>query len=250
MPENEYVVATSIRNGGLRKTAKSMRLSTVVVEKETFQSFTRKLWALLVLQYTAILVLSSPFALLESFAVQVEPYHFVLECIAFGGIGVSFAIALTKGPMWPFAHIALVGLTLFVSLEMGLTFAEASWGRYGLIAIGQATTNFAIILALITMETQWLSYTTGTAICLICAGIWMLVLTMTGLSVTYACYVALGGWGYTLMVIFCSAQVAHHVSTDEYILAVLFILFPEALLCLGGKERTPEHHPDEAVSIV
>lgn len=247
---SDYVVATSLKNGTVQKTARASRYSTIRHEIDQSFTFSRKVFALLVLQYAAILVLSSPFALVDSFRLIVEPHHNILEYVAYAGIGASFGLALWKGSVYPFCHVALMSLTVFVALEIGLTFAEYSWGLYGYVALGQATANFAVILALLSLEVEWLGYVSASIACLMLAGLWSVVLYMVGLSWGYSCGVALGGWGFTLNIIFCCNAVSHNVSTEEHILAVLFILFPEALLCLAGAKRAAEKNESETQNLV
>lgn len=151
----------------------------------------------------------------------------------------NIGLAITKGAIFPMTHVALVSLTLFVGLEMGLTFAGASWGRCGLIALGQATSNFAVILSVLQFDKQsllWLDYTTAAVLCLCLSGLWTVVQAEIGISWKIAAAVSLGGWGFTLMVLFCCSIISKHVGPEEYILAVLFILFPEALLFLPGHD--------------
>lgn len=203
--------------------------------------FLRRLWALLLLQYGTILFFASPFGLIESFRDAVEPYHGVMEAISIVGIVLSIGLAITRGQLYPYAHVALVSLTIFVALELGLTFARASWGKCGLIAIGQATTSFGIILALLQFDSRsliWLTYPTAALLCLFLSGIWTIVQAETGVSWTVAAAISLGGWGFALLTLLCCYQITKHIAPDEYVLATLFILVPEALLCLQRKKRS------------
>jgi len=140
----------------------------------------------------------------------------------------------------------LVSLTVFVALERGLTFSHAGvWGYCGLVALGQATASFAIILSVLQFEKQdllWLSYKTAALMCLCLSGLWTVLQTEMGVSWSVAAAISLGGWAFTVMVLFCCSIISKHVTSEEYILAVLFILVPEALLFLPGKQHkvTPE----------
>jgi hypothetical protein len=165
-----------------------------------------------------------------------------LETIAICGIVASLVLALTRGAIYPFARVSLVGLTLSVALELGLSFSSASWGQYGLIAVGQATTSFAIILSIFQFPTRsliWLSYPEAALICLVLSGMWIAVLKESGLSWLVATAVGLGGWAFAMLNLLCLPQIEKHVAPDEYILATLFILVPEALVCLASKKRHP-----------
>lgn len=240
--EEEKVVTTSTGTLHVSRTVHSLLESSSSSDREEAYLFLRRLWALLLLQYGAILFMASPFALIDPFRQTIDEYHHVLEVVAFSGIALSLFLALTKGAIYPFAHVALVSLTLFVALEMGLTFAHASWGPSGLVALGQATTSFAVILSLLQFDSRslmWLTYTTAAILCLCLSGLWMVVQAEIGISWRMAAGVSLGGWAFTLMVLFCCSVICKHVAPEEFILAVLFILAPEALLFLGSKERHP-----------
>ena len=77
----------------------------------------------------------------------------------------------------------------------------------------------------------------------------MLILLEEGESWKVALGVGLGGWAFTMMNVFCSMYVSKEVAPEEYILAVLFMLFPEALLCLASKERHPEEEEVEGTTV-
>lgn len=198
---------------------------------------------------STILIIASPFALIQAFQQAIHPYHNILETIAICGIVASLILAITRGAIYPFARVSLVGLTLSVALELGLSFSSASWGQYGLIAVGQATTSFAIMLSIFQFPTQslvWLSYPEAAIICLVLSGMWIAVLKESGLSLLVATAVGLGGWAFAMInLLLCLPQITKHVAPDEYILATLFILVPEALVCLASKKR----HPTDAQEI-
>lgn len=239
--KEDAVVATST-GGTLHRTVHALLESPRREDNDEGHVFLRRLWALLVFQYSAILFVASPFALIDPFRQTIERYHGVLEVVAFGGIILSLCLAITKGAIFPYAHVALVSLTVFVALEMGLTFANASWGPSGLVALGQAATSFAVILSVLQFDIgslQWLTYPAAALICLCLSGLWMVVQAEIGVSWSVAAAVSLGGWAFTLMVLGCCSYITKHVAPEEYILAVLFILCPEALLFLASKERHP-----------
>jgi hypothetical protein len=199
-----------------------------------------------------ILVLASPFSLINSFREAVESMHGVLEIVAIVGIAGSMGLALAKGIMYPFAQVSLVSLTIFVGLELGLSFAGASRGRYGLMAVGQATSCFTVVLVLLQFDirsTKWLTYPAAALVCLALSGVWMLVLLEIGATWKVAVGVGLGAWAFSVNITICSMYIAKHVAPDEYILGVLFILCPEALLCLSSSSRHPKPSPAESEGV-
>ncbi|CAB9500739.1 expressed unknown protein [Seminavis robusta] len=245
------VKATSTQ-GPLQETAYALLESDDIENVKIGLVYLRRVWALTFMQYASIFIIASPFALLESVKATVEAYHFALEVVAVAGIIGSFSVALWKGPMFPFAHIALVSLTISVGLEIGISLATSSWGEVGLLAIGQATTNFALILAIIQFDAHSLkhfTYPVASLICLLFSLCWMIIMVEEGQSWKMAGYVGLGGWAFTMMNVVCSWYVSKEVAPEEYILAVLFMLFPEALLCLASKERHPDEDEEEGTSV-
>lgn len=233
------------------RTVHALLLSSSSEDQKEADVFLRKLWALLVFQYGTILFVASPFALIDPFRKIIEPYHHVLEGVAFSGIFLSLCLAIKKGASHPLAsHVALASLTVFVALEMGLTFANASWGPSGLVALGQATTSFAVVLSVLQFESLWLTYPTAALLCLCLSGLWTVVQAEIGVSWTIAAAVSLGGWAFTLMVLMCCSIITKHVKQDEYILAVLFILVPEAILFLPGKKQHPNEMKTETNSTI
>jgi hypothetical protein len=245
-PVHDTVVATSTPpppTGGERPlvyTVHSHLESNDAYEQEAGVMFLRKVWALLVLQYSVILIAAAPFSLLGGVQHAIEPYHWPLEVVALSGIVASLVLAVTKGPLWPFAHIALCSITIFVGFELGLTFANPTWGVEGLIAVGQATTSFAIILALLQFDLAWLTYIMASFLCFILSTLWLVLLYIAGVTWPVAAGIAAGGWAFTLLVLGCCHHVTKQVAPGEHILAVLFILVPEALLCLAARQRHPQ----------
>lgn len=217
-------------------------------EREEGFRFLRQTWALLFLQYGTILFIASPFVFWESFrAVVLEgAVHVTLGLASKVAIVLSLALAISKGTKFPYAHIALVALTCSVGLELGLTFGEKPWGLYGLMAIGQATTNFAVVLCTFQWEfPKWAEYAHVAVLCLAVSGMWVVVVQEAGESWKIAGYVGLGGWVFALIVLYSCEHVTKHVAPSEYILATLFILVPEALVCLGSKQRKPEEDEED-----
>lgn len=241
------VVATSIRHeagASPELTVHALLESNNQDQVEKGMVFMRRVFALLVLQYMSILLVASPFTLIETFQESIHPYHNWLEVVAVAGIVASLCLAVTKGTMYPFARVSLICLTLAVALELGLSFSSASWGHCGIIAVGQATTSFAVILALLQFETrslEWLTYPAGAFVMLVVSCLWMVVLVETGLvSLLVSIYIGLGGWAFALINLYCCHHITTQVAPDEYILATLFILVPEALIFLASKKRHPK----------
>ena len=48
----------------------------------------------------------------------------------------------------------MISLTIFVGIEMGLSFSQKSWGENALLAIGQATSGFAMILGMLQFKVR------------------------------------------------------------------------------------------------
>ena len=240
---NDVVIATSAQGAPLEPTVHALLNSEDDAIGEQGMVFMRRCFALLVMQYSSILVIASPFALIQAFQEAIHPFHNWLEAIAIVGIISSLVLAVTKGAIYPFARVSLVSLTLSVALELGLSFAGASWGKYGLIAVGQATTSFAIMLSLFQFPTKslkWLTFPAAAIICLVLSGLWILVLFETGASIRVAAGVGLGGWAFAMLNLFCFPHVTKQVGPEEYILATLFILCPEALVFLSSSKRHPK----------
>lgn len=129
------------------------------------------------------------------------PHHFRVYCYS-RDCWITDLLAIWKGAIYPFARVALVSLMVSVALELGLAFATASWGKYGLIAVGQATTSFAVMLAFFLFDSslQWLTYPTAAVVCLLVSCIWMVVLIETGLRpIRLAVAVGLGGWVFAIL---------------------------------------------------
>jgi len=245
----DVVIATSTTGGSLEMTVHALLESDKENEVEQGMVFIRRVFGLLVLQYITILFISAPFTIIEAFKNCIHPYHNILEVIAVAGIVASLSLAILKGTVYPFARIALASLTLFVALELGLSFSAASWGNCGLIAVAQATTSFAVILALLQFETrdlEWLSYTAAGGVCLFLSGLWMVILVEIGVKFFVAVAIGMGGWAFALINLYCCHTITKSVAPNEVILATLFILVPEALLFAGSKNRHPKDKDGKA----
>ena len=206
----DVVVATSAKGAPREKTVHALLNSAHDTETEQGMVFLRRVFALLVMQYSAVLMIASPFALIDAFKDYIHPYHTILEVVAIAGIVSSLVLAVTRGAIYPFATVAIVSLTLSVGLELGLSFANASWGRYGLMAVGQSTTSFSVILSILQFPTKslvWFTYPTAAVVCLLLASLWIVVLFETGLSLKIATYIGLGGWTFCMINVVCPMSV-------------------------------------------
>ncbi|MGK3746482.1 MAG: hypothetical protein ACI90V_013344 [Bacillariaceae sp.] len=235
---SSYVLPTSIKDGRVSKTAAVDRHSTDDEDIQKSMLFHKRVYGLLVLQYTTILIISSPLALLpnvQQYLSSVPLLHTVLECIAIGGIISTMIVAILFGSKYPNSHVCLFSITIFVGLEMGLSFTN-NIGLY--IAIGQATTSFALILAMQQFDFLWFDYPKAVGMSCIAALIWTLILIEQGkYSIMTSFSIGAMGFAFVCIVLCSSYTVEHHVSPEEYVLATLFILCPEALLCVGGAKK-------------
>ena len=111
--------------------------------------------------------LVAPLVLLSQVHTFAEEHEQVLEAVALLGICGTLALTLLRGTVYPYAHVCLVLITIFVALELGVTLATHSWGLYGLVALGQATTNFCLILALLQFDHDWFDSTAAASLCLL-----------------------------------------------------------------------------------
>lgn len=131
---DNLVIATSTGGTALEPTVHALFQSSNPEHVETSMTFMRKVFALLVFQYSTVLVVASPFALLEDFQDWIHPHYHTLLIISIACMVLSIVMAIVKGSVYPFSRIVIVMLTLSVAVELGLTFEEASWGDYGLVA--------------------------------------------------------------------------------------------------------------------
>jgi hypothetical protein len=157
--------------------------------------------------------------------------------------------AVLFGSKYPATQICLVGVTLFVALEIGLSFSDGSLGKAGFIAIAKATTSFALILALLQFDFEWLDYPAAFAVSFVAALVWISILLEEGgdgddeMTMTQAAGIGMSGFVFVCIVLMSSYTVEKHVAPDEHILATLFILCPKALMCIGSRERHVDGPP-------
>lgn len=236
---SDLVIATSIGGTSPEPTVHALFHSN---DKTDAVTFLRQVFALLVFQYSTVLVVASPFALIEDFKDLVHPHHHALLLIAVGGMVASILLALTMGAVYPWSRIVIVTLTISVAVELGLTFSEKSWGDCGLLAVTQATVSFAMILALLQFTVP-IQHTMSTAaiFCIFIGGIWSVVLHEAGLRWGVAVAVSLGGFVFTMLNLSSVFNLCKLVAPGEYVFTTLFILFPQAVLCLSISKKRRVH---------
>ena len=91
------VVPTSTGSHTLHNTVYTLISSDDPEEIDEAYEFLRKLWALLLFQFSAILFIACPFTFIDPIKNIVGSYNEIFEMITFVGIFSSFALALTKG---------------------------------------------------------------------------------------------------------------------------------------------------------
>jgi len=235
----DMVIPTSTGGTTPELTVHALFQSSDATEIDMAMTFLRRVFALLVFQYSTVLVVASPFALIEPFKDAVHPHYHALLLTAMSCMVASIVLAITKGALYPYSGIVIVTLTLSVAVELGLTFSEKSWGDFGLIAVGQATASFCIMLAFFQFDTKslkWLTFPVASIICFGLAGIWSVVLHESGLEWWVACAISLGGWVFCMLNLSQCLNLCKLVAPEEYVFATLFILFPQAILCLSSSK--------------
>jgi hypothetical protein len=198
-------------------------------DNEKGMNFVRKVLALLVLLYATLLLIVSPFYLIGSFQRAIKPYKLFLSIIAFAGCVASVYWAFAKAHNRKDAKIALFSLTPCVAIGLGVKFAGYSWSDYVLVALGQATSNFAILHAILQFDTaslKWLNYKTVMLIFLVLSGLWIVVMNEAGTSWFDSAAVGLGGWVYAISIVINVRKMILHREPDDFIRATIFILGP------------------------
>lgn len=235
-------VPVSRRTGvPLHKTVRALLQSSDHQEQELGLTFVRKVFALLVLQYTAVLIIVSPFCLIDSFKRFISPWTIPLGIASFFGICFSVYLVVTRGKIMSVARISLFSMTFCFAIGLGLKLSVAPWSNYALVALGQATTNVALLHAVLQFDSQslqWLNIRTGGLLCLTMTGLWILLMRESGSSWLISTAVPLGGWLYVLTVFKSVRTVVGHREPDDHIRAVIFILGPPIPTCLIPKPRT------------
>lgn len=232
----DYVIATSTGGTSPEPTVHVLMHSSNPDDANKAITFKNRVLALVVFQYTSVLIVASPFALIPAFQDIVHPHFHTLYITFFVIMVLSILLAITKGAMYPYSRIIVVTLTLSVAVELGLTFEEKSWGTYGMVAVGQATASFCILLALFQFEggsSTPFTFSADTLLCAGLAGIWTVILHEVGLRWSIACAVSLGGFVYCMLALLQFNTLCNLVAPSEYVFATLFILFPQAVWCLS-----------------
>jgi hypothetical protein len=212
----------------LNKTVYAFLHSSNHEDNEKGIHFVRKILALLVLQYATVLFIVSPFYLIESFQRVIKPYQLFLSIFAFAGAAASVYWAFAKRNR-PNAKIALFTISPCVALGLGLRFAGYSWASYVLVALGQATSNCALIHAIMQFDTaslKWLNYKTVMLIFLGVSGLWIVVMNEAGTSWFVSAAVGLGGWVYATSIVMSLRRVILHWEPDDPVRAAIVILGP------------------------
>jgi hypothetical protein len=225
----EDVPVSSLTGLRLDKTVYAYLHSPNYKDNEKGMHFVRKVLALLVLTYATLLVIVSPFFLIESFQRLIDPYNIFLSIVAFAGVAASIYLAIAKGHETKYAKISLFTLTPCVAVGLGLKFSRYSWSMYVLVALGQATANFAILHAIVQFDTRnlkWLNIWRIILIFLVVSGLWILVMTEAGTRWTVAAAVGLGGWVYAIKIVMNTRKTVLHREPGDFIRATIFILGP------------------------
>jgi len=251
---NDMVIPTSTGSKIPEPTVRALLHSSDETLVEQGTEFLRRVFALLVFQYSIILVVASPFVLLTNVQDVTQPHYRILEILSILGILASLVLALTRGSIYPYSKYVLISLTLSVAVKLGLSLEKQTWENYyGLIAVAQVPTNFAIMVCIFQFDTlrhTWISTSQMASTCLLSSVVWMVILTESGLYWKNAIYVSLGGWLYSMLILHHGRKICRHVAPSEYVFATLFVLFPKALYCLpfSKKRRVTSEYIQESAS--
>jgi hypothetical protein len=246
LPPPEYVKPTSIENGRhkISKTVQVHYLEDNDDEYGISRLYHKRVFGLLVLQHSAMLFLMSPFVMMDPLqhAIQTNPtVRLTLAIISRVGIVATIAAAILRGARYPMTFICSISMTIFVALEFGVAFASGSLRMSGIIAIGQATISFSLILALLQFDLYWLSYTAAYCVSFAASLLWIMILLEEGdLSILACLGIGFGGFFYVALVFCRSFVVQKYVAPEEYVLGALFIYFPVAVHCAGSWYRNVE----------
>lgn len=227
--EEEEVPVSSVTGLPLNRTVFAHLQSTNYEDNEKGMHFVRKLLAVLVLTYGTLLVIVSPFFLVESFQRSIKPFSLFLSIAAFAGVSASIYLMLTKGHDQKFARIALFTIIPSVAVGLGIKFSGFSWSVYVLVALGQATTSFALLHALAQFDSKnlkWLNYKWVILMFLVVSGLWILVMMEAGKEWFVAVPVGLGGWAYAIKIVMSARNTFFHREPDDFIRATITVLGP------------------------
>lgn len=209
--------------------------------------FLRKVLALLVLQYAAVLMIISPFCLIDDFKKAMSSFivSAIVATISFFGLVGSVILVARKGHEHVYARISLFSLTFFFAIALGAKLCLVSWSNYALIAVGQATANFALILAVLQFDSsslKWLSHKRVMLLSLAQSSMWILVFRELGESRLVSITVPLAGWLYAVSVIMNVRKAAQHREPHDFLQATIFILGPPIPTFLIPKRRGATQH--------
>ena len=229
--EQQQDIRVSVRTGvPLDRTVRAYLDSSDPRLNEEAMYYVRRVIALLVMQYSVLLFIVSPFCLVETFQEAVKPLSALLNAAAYLGVVAAIILALTDDAHnWQRGSVALCLLTFCVAVGIGVKCTMVPWANYVLVAIGQATTNFAILLAVVQFDRRmlhWLNYKTAGLIAFVVASVWMMVLVEDKAPWKTAAAVAFGGWLHAMNVLLGMRKIFQHRSPDDVVRSALFILGP------------------------
>lgn len=141
--------------------------------------FVRRVVSRLVLQYAVVLIIISPFCLIEPFKVVAGPFYMLFSALAFVGMLASIYVALYTDDIARKAKISLFTFTIFVALTLGSRLMLVSWSNYALVAVGQAVCNFTLILAILQFDSKqlkWFDWKSGGLIALSASSLWVILM--------------------------------------------------------------------------
>lgn len=218
-------------------------------EREKGMNFIRKMMAILVLVYATILLIASPFCLIDSFRRDVGHVRPYLSAVTFLALITSIGFIITKGKRnarW--AVTSLCSCTVCVGVGIGLKLSAVPWADYGLIALGQTATTFALLHAILQFDTKsldWLNYVSATLLCLVVSGLWIVVMREVGSSWLVATLVALGGWLYAMNIIRLIRKLSYHRDPQDYLRSAIMVLGPPIPDRFIAKEYVPLDDDDD-----
>ena len=237
----------SVRTGvPLIRTVRALLDSDNHEDNEKGVNFIRKIMAILVLQFSVVLLIVSPFCLVDSIKQVTKTYMLPIGILSLAGIVSSIWLVFARGETKIYAQIALFSLTIFFALGLGSKLALASWSGYALVALGQAGTNFALLHAVLQFDSRrlkWLTWKSSGLMCLGVSGVWVLVMRESGSPWWIAAAVAFGGWCFAPNVIWSTQKTIGHRLPDDEVRAAIFILgpsIPDFLLWKNHDSVSPE----------
>jgi len=200
--------------------------------------YVRRVFALLFLQFTAIGMILSPFCLIDSLqhVIQSRFVEITLDVVSFVGLcGSVYAVAFHGHEKWA-ARVGLFGGTFWFAVALATKVAPTLWAKYALVAVGQATVNFAILHALSQFDNrrvlQFFHVYGGVFLCFAMACLWTLLMREARCSWLVATTVPLAGWLFAMHILRSARKSLLHREPHDYLRAVVFILGPTIPDCL------------------